>query len=57
MSLNRIAYGLVFVLGLCFTLSHSEQSLAEGSAGVELKFWSRSFSGTIGDKHVKVGSA
>jgi hypothetical protein len=54
MSLNRIAYRLVFVLGLCFTLSHSEQSLAEGKAGVELKFWSRSFSGTIGDKHIKV---
>jgi hypothetical protein len=54
MSLNRTACGLVVVLELCFTLFHSEQSLAEAGAGVELKFWSQSFSGTIGDKHVKV---
>ncbi|WP_157376062.1 XAC2610-related protein [Burkholderia ubonensis] len=43
----------LLVLWFCFISFHSALCLAEENAGVELTYWTRSFSGTIAGKRVK----
>lgn len=52
--LSPSACKTLLVLWFWFISFHSTLALAEENAGVELTYWSRSFSGTIASKRIKV---